>query len=227
MQFWFTFILYFHFVTTCHSLRTLYVQFFYCHTWGNCYLKFLLLIYMRIAYFLNLYATRSWYFVCAGYLAEIAYLVLTPFPYNYNSAIQRGCQLLLKMYITDFYAYCIFVESLRYKVFIFCSCESFGGNRLLILTHFSYNINSDIQGGCQLLLKRYITYFIFIAYLLHLYAKRSWYSIYAGHLAEIAHWLLIWTTLPYNSNSAIQGGWKINLFIHVTSFNIKPIDIYK
>ena len=36
---------------------------------------------------------------------------------------------------------------------------------------------------------------------------------------------LILTTLPYNSNPAIQGGWKINLFIHVSSLKIKPIGI--
>ena len=84
-------------------------------------------------------------------------LILTTFPYNSDSAIQGGCQLLLKLSITDLYAYCIFFESLRYKVLIFCLCGSLGGNSLLMLTTFSYNINSAIQGGFQLLLKLYIT----------------------------------------------------------------------
>ena len=39
----------------------------------NFHLNFILLICMHIAYFLNLYITRSWYIFCAGNLAEISY----------------------------------------------------------------------------------------------------------------------------------------------------------
>ena len=61
-----------------------------------------------------------------------------------------------------------------------------------------------------------------IAYLLNLYVKMSWFF-----LCELfgRNSLLIFTTLPYNSNSAIQGGWKIDLTIHVSSLKIQPIDI--
>ena len=44
--------------------------------------------------------------------------ILTTLPYNSNSAIQGGWQLSLKLSITDFYTYCIFVESLCYKFLI-------------------------------------------------------------------------------------------------------------
>ena len=78
-------------------------------------------------------------------------------------------QLLLKISMTDMYAYCIFFESLRYKVLIFCLCGSFSRNNLLILTTLPYNSNSAIQGGFQLLLKLSITdlyaYCIFVEYL--------------------------------------------------------------
>ena len=39
----------------------------------NCYLIFLWMICTCIAYLLNIYVTRSWYFVCAGHLAERDY----------------------------------------------------------------------------------------------------------------------------------------------------------
>ena len=96
-------------------------------------------------------------------------LIWTTLQYNYNSAIQWGCELLLKLSVTDLYVYCIFVEYLNYKVLIFCLCGSFGRNSLLVLTNLSYNINSAIQGGFQLLPKLYIfdlyAYCIFIKYL--------------------------------------------------------------
>ena len=68
-------------------------------------------------------------------------------------------QFLLKLPITDLDEYCIFIEYLRYKVLIFCLCELFGGNILLILIHLPYNSNFVIQGVCQLLLKISITNF--------------------------------------------------------------------
>ena len=73
LQFWFTLLLQFHFVTTCHSLRRLYVQLGCWHTWGNSHLNVLLLICTRMEYLLNFYVKRSWYFVCAVDLAKIAY----------------------------------------------------------------------------------------------------------------------------------------------------------
>ena len=60
-------------------------------------------------------------------------LIWTTLRDNSNSAIQGGCKLLLKLYITNLYAYWIFVESLNYKVLIFCLCRSFGGKSLLII----------------------------------------------------------------------------------------------
>ena len=75
-------------------------------------------------------------------------------------------QLLIQIYINDIYVYCTFVESLHYKVLIFCLCGLFGVNSLLILTTLPYNFSSAIQGGCQLLLKLSITdlyvYFILV-----------------------------------------------------------------
>ena len=68
-------------------------------------------------------------------------------------------QSLIKVSITDLYAYCIFVEFLGYKLLIFCFCILFGGNSLLILSTLTYNSNSAIQGGCQLLLKVFMTDF--------------------------------------------------------------------
>ena len=56
-------------------------------------------------------------------------------------------KLLLKLSITDMYAYWIFVEYLRYKVLTFCLCGLFGRNRLLIWTTLPYNYNSYIQRG--------------------------------------------------------------------------------
>ena len=115
-------------------------------------------------------------------------------------------QLLLKISTTDMYAYCIFVESLRYKVLIFCLCGSFGGNSLLILTTLSYNLNSAIQGFFNCYLNFILLICTIIAYLLNIYFIRSCYYVCAHHLAETAYFLLILTTFPYNSNSAIQGG---------------------
>ena len=83
--------------------------------------------------------------------------------------LEHAGQLLLKIFITDMYAYRIFVESLRYKVLIYFLCGLFGRNNLLILTNLPYNSNLSIQGSCQLLLKLYITdlyvYLIFIEHL--------------------------------------------------------------
>ena len=59
-----------------------------------------------------------------------------------------------------------------------------------------------------------------IAYLLNINIRTYWYSVCVGHLEETAYCLLIWTTFQYNSNYSIQGGWKINLSIHILSFNI-------
>ena len=97
-------------------------------------------------------------FLC-GLFGGNSSLILTTFPYNSKSAIQGGFQLLLKLGINYFYAYCIFVEYLRYKVLIYCLYELFGGNSLLIWTTLPYDSNYAIQGGCQLLLKMYITDF--------------------------------------------------------------------
>ena len=58
-------------------------------------------------------------FCLCGLFGGNSLLILTNLPYNSNSAIQGGFQLLLKLAITDFYAYCIFVEYLRYKFLIF------------------------------------------------------------------------------------------------------------
>ena len=44
-----------------------------------------------------------------GLLVGNSLLILSNFLHNINSAIQAGCQLLLKIYITDLYEYCIFV----------------------------------------------------------------------------------------------------------------------
>ena len=41
-------------------------------------------------------------------------------------------KFLMKLSTTDIYAYCIFVEYLRYKVLIFCLYGLFVGNSLLI-----------------------------------------------------------------------------------------------
>ena len=68
----FTPLLQFHFVTTCYSSRTMYVQFVCWYTWGNIYLNFLLLICIYMKYLWNLLVTRSWYIVCAFFL-EIAF----------------------------------------------------------------------------------------------------------------------------------------------------------
>ena len=114
---------------------------------------------MCIAYLFNLYINRSCYFVCAVYLAEMAYFYLLLFHIITTPPYKWGCQLLLKLFITNFYAYFIFVESLRYKVLIFCLCWSFGRNGFFIFTNLPYNSNSAIQGGCQLLLKISITDF--------------------------------------------------------------------
>ena len=67
-------------------------------------------------------------------------------------------KFLLKLSITDIFVYCIFVDSLRYKVLIFCLCGLFSRYGLLVLTTLTYNSNSTIKGGCQLLLKISITY---------------------------------------------------------------------
>ena len=60
-NFGFSFLLKFHFVTTCYSLITLDVQLFCWHTWVYCYLNFLLMICMVILYLLILYVTRYWF----------------------------------------------------------------------------------------------------------------------------------------------------------------------
>ena len=108
-------------------------------------------------------------FCLYGLFGRNSLLMLTTLPYNPNSAIQGGCQLLLKISITDLYAYWILFECLRNKVLILCLCRSFGGKSLLIWTNLSYNNNSAIQGSCQLLLKLYINnfyaYCIFVEYL--------------------------------------------------------------
>ena len=111
------------------------------------------------AYFIFVEYLRDYVliFCLCGLFGGNSLLILTTLPNNSNSSIQGGCQLLLKLYFTDFYAYCVFVESLRYNVMIFFLCRSFGRNSLLVRTTLSYNINSDIQGGCQVLLKLYIT----------------------------------------------------------------------
>ena len=60
-------------------------------------------------------------------------MILTTMSYDINSSTQRGFQLLLKLDITDLYAYCIFVEYLCYKVLILCLCGLFGGNILFLI----------------------------------------------------------------------------------------------
>ena len=145
--------------------------------------QFLLYIYITGVYeyfiFVESLSYKVLIFWFCGLFGGNRLLVLTTFPYKSNSAIQWGCQILLIVVITDLYAHLIFVESLRYKVLIFCLCGSFGKNSLLILTTLSYNINSAIQWGCRLLLKLYITC--------------------AGHLAETAYFLLILIKFPYKS----------------------------
>ena len=96
------------------------------------------------------------FFLC-GWFGGNSLLIWTTLPYNSNSTILWGCQLLLKLAITDLYAYFIFVESLHYKVLIFWLCRLFGGNSLLILTTLPYKCNPSIQWGCQLLLILAIT----------------------------------------------------------------------
>ena len=101
------------------------------------------------AYFIFVESLRykdQMFFLCGSFGGK-RLLVLTTLPYNFNSSIQGVCPSLLKLYITDLYQYCIFVESLCYKVLIFCVCRSFCGNGLFILTTFSYNSNSTIKGG--------------------------------------------------------------------------------
>ena len=114
---------------------------------------------MFVAYLLNLYI-KGGFFLYGSFGINIL-LVLTTLPYDSNSVIQGGCQLLLKFYITDLYEYCIFVEYLYYKVLMFCLYGSFGVNILLVLTTLPYNSNSNIQGGFQLLIKISITDFYF------------------------------------------------------------------
>ena len=75
-------------------------------------------------------------FCLCGLFYGNSLLIWTTLRYNPNSAIQGVCQLLLKIYVTDLYAHCIFVEYLRYKELIFCLWGSFGRNRLLILSTF-------------------------------------------------------------------------------------------
>ena len=136
--------------------------------------------------------------------------MLTPLPYNSNSTIQWGCQLLLKLEPNYLYDYCIFVESLQYKVLIFCLCGWFGVNSLLVLT----TTNSAVQWGCQFLLKLSITefyaYCIFIeslCYKVIVYWLCGWFG---------GNSLLVLTTLPYNSNSAIQWGCQLLLKLYIT-----------
>ena len=122
-------------------------------------------LYAHCIYFEYLRYKVLIYFLC-GLFGINSLLIWTNFPYKSISSIQWGCQLLLKIAITDLYAYYIFVEYLRYRVLKFCFWGSFGGNSLLILSSLSYNIYSSIQWGCQLLLKLYITdlyaYYIFV-----------------------------------------------------------------
>ena len=140
-------------------------------------------------------------------------LILTTLPYNSNSAIQGGCQLLLKLSIAYFYVYCICVESLHYKVLIFYLCESFCGNSLLVLTTLPYTSNSAIQGGCQLLLKLSINnlymYCIFVESLR--YKVLMFYL--GGSFGENS--LMILSTLSYNMNSDIQGVCQLLLKIYI------------
>ena len=70
--------------------------------------------------------------LCGSFGGNIL-LILTTLSYNTNSATQGGYQLLLKLYITDLYEFCIFVGSFSYKVLILCLCELFGGNSLLLI----------------------------------------------------------------------------------------------
>ena len=113
------------------SLLTLYITYMYAYWIFVEYLRYKVLIYF-----------------CAGYLSKISYWYQLLFHIIPTPPSNR---------VTDLYAYCKFVEYLCYKVLLFCLCGSFGGNRLLIWTTLSYNINSSIQGGCQFSLKRYIT----------------------------------------------------------------------
>ena len=70
-------------------------------------------------------------------------------PYKSNSAIHWGCQLLLKLTITELYAYCIFVEYLCYKVLIFCLCGFFGGNLCKKHPNEPQNIPTDIKKNIE------------------------------------------------------------------------------
>ena len=156
------------------------------------------MICMCISYLLNIYVTGYFF---NGSFGGNSILIITHFPYNYNSAIQWGCQLLLKLYINGLYVYCIFAGSLDYKGFLFFLRGSFGVDILLILTDLPYNPYSAIQGGCQLLLKLYITdlyaYCIFFGYFCYkgLISCLCW--------SFVINRLLVLTNFSYNSNSSI------------------------
>ena len=126
-------------------------------------------------------------FLCGLFDGNIL-LVLTTFPYNFNSSIQGGRQLLIKLSITDLYAFWIFSEPLLYKVMIFCLCGLFDGNRLLIWTNLPYIYNSGIQGdrksGATESINNLYAYCIF----LNIYFTRYWYCFGVGHLVDIAYW---------------------------------------
>ena len=62
---------------------------------------------------------------CWGEVACVYPSRLFPNPYLISGVTRTHVgQSLLKLSITDLYAYRIFVESLRYKVLIFCLCRS-------------------------------------------------------------------------------------------------------
>ena len=131
-KFWFTFLLRFHFESTCHILGTLYVQLFCWHTWSNCNVHFIFHICMFFCIFVEYLHNKVLISCFCGSFGINSLLILTNFPYKSNSDIQWSCQSPLKLYITDLYAYCIFVESLCYKVLIFCFSGPFGRNILFI-----------------------------------------------------------------------------------------------
>ena len=121
-------------------------------------------------------------------------------------------KLLLKISITDLFAYCIFIGYLSYKFLIFCVCWLFGVNILSIWTTLPYYSNSAIQGGCQFLLQILLLICMCIEYY-----KVLIFCLCGSFVVNI---LLMLTTLPYGSNSAIQGSFQLYLKLSITGLDV-------
>ena len=139
---------------------------------------------------------------CWGEFARVYPSWLCPNTYLISGVTRSHVgKSLLKISITDLYAYCIFVEYLRYKVLIYFLCGSFGRNSVLIWTYLPYHSNYNTQGVFQSLLKIYLNdlyvYRIFVESLCYKVLIFCFCGSFGGNI------LMIWTTLPYTYNSAI------------------------